>query len=39
VRLSIPDLLENLISEHLLDHEEAIERLKQEFLRQNLNAF
>lgn len=38
-RLSIPDLLENLISDHLLDHEEAIERLKQEFLRQNLNAF
>lgn len=38
-RVSVPELIENLISEHLLEYEETIERLQQEFSRRNLKAF
>jgi hypothetical protein len=38
-RVSVPELIENLIGEHLLEHEGTIERLQQEFSRRNLKAF
>lgn len=38
-RVSVPELIENLIGEHLHEHEETIERLQQEFSRRNLKAF
>ena len=38
-RVSVPELLENLIDEHLFEHEGTIERLQQEFSRRNLKAF
>lgn len=39
VRVSVPELIENLIGEHLLEHEGTIERLQQEFSQRNLKAF
>lgn len=38
-RVSVPELIENIIGEHLLEHEGTIERLQQEFSQRNLKAF
>lgn len=38
-RVSVPELIENLLDAHLFEHEETIERLQQEFSRRNLKAF
>jgi hypothetical protein len=38
-RVSVPELIENILSEHLHEHERTIERLQQEFSRRNLKAF